>query len=350
MYGLPLQIDLETKAILRASSKANEKLAELKGTVRQLPNPKILLNAVTLREAKESSEIENIVTTYDDLYREMALKSQDGLGAKEVLNYRSALTHGCNLVEKNGFISTNTIVAVHNIIDDTAGGIRQRPGTTIINSKTRETIHTPLQGEDEIREYLKNLEDYINDDTDEVDSLIRMAVIHLQFEMIHPFYDGNGRTGRILNIMYLYLTEKLEQPILYLSKYIIENKDLYYDLLMRSNDSEEVIGEFVEYILKGIEETSIDTMIFIKALLESIENTASLIQDKLPKLYSKELVEALFFEFYTKNEYLRNALDISRNTATKYLQELESIGILRGEQIGKERIYKNIKLFELVSM
>lgn len=347
MYKLPIDIDIETKEILKSAIIANANLAQLRATLNRLPNPRIILNAITLIEAKESSEIENIITTFDDLYKELTLKDTMYPSAKEVLNYRKSIIEGCRLVESSGFISTNMIAQIHHIIEPERGSIRKTLGTVIMNSKTKEIIHTPPQTEKEVRDYLANLEEYINNHEDDIDPLIRMAVIHMQFEMIHPFYDGNGRVGRVLNLMYLFLTKKLEVPILYLSRYIINNKEVYYELLKEAGQSTKAVRKFILFMLDAVNVTSVETMNFVEEILESFDVTTDLIKKKLPKIYSRELVEAIYYEFYTKNEYFAKELNISRNTATTYLKALEKIGILGSEKIGIEVIYKNLRLFEL---
>ena len=347
MYKLPIEsLDLNRIDIFEQLVNATESLGILKGTLNKLPNPNIILNVITLKEAKESSEIENIITTYDELYKEMILKDKSNPNAKEVLNYRSAINLGNRLVQEKNMITTNMINEIHHLIEPNKGDIRRQGGTVIMNTKTGEILHIPPQNYEEIIEYLKNLEEFINLE-DKINPLIKMALIHLQFEMIHPYYDGNGRTGRVLNLMYLKLSDKLDIPILYLSKYIIENRNEYYNLLNRAGKSEENILEFIIYMLKAIEKTSKYTLTLIDNIIEAMENTKKTLKEKLPKIYSKDLLELLFFEFYTKNEYIRNKLDISRQTATTYLKQLEKVGILSSEKIGKEIIYKNISLFKI---
>lgn len=347
VYKLPLNVDIYDIETLKLLSNANNKIGELKGILNQLPNPKILLNAVTLGEAKDSSAIENIVTTYDEIYKEMISETSLSNAAKEVLKYRTAISNSFEELKVKGFISINSLVKIQECIEGSKGGIRRLPGTVIKNTFTDEIVHTPPQSEDEILYYLKNLEDYIN--TNQLyDPLVNMAVIHYQFETIHPFYDGNGRTGRILNVLYLVMSGKIDYPVLYLSKYIIDNKMEYYKLLKECNMSETAITKFVQYILKGVESTSVFTINFINEIIKSMENTTNLMKKQLPKIYTKELVEFLFYEFYTKNEFLRNELNVSRNTATKYLKLLEENGFLISEKVGKEVIYKNVALFNLM--
>ena len=347
MYKLPLNVDIYDVETLKLLSDANNKIGELKGVLNQLPNPKILLNAVTLGEAKDSSAIENIVTTYDEIYKEMISETSVSDSAKEVLRYKTAISNGFEELKTKGFISINSLIDIQECVEASRAGIRKLPGTVIKNTLTGEVVHTPPQSEEEILDYLKNLEDYINTDQT-YDPLVNMAVIHFQFETIHPFYDGNGRTGRILNVLYLVMSGKIDYPVLYLSKYIIDNKAEYYTLLKECNISEAAITKFVQYILRGIESTSVFTINFINEITKSMENTANMMKEKLPKIYSKELVEFLYYEFYTKNEFLRTELDISRNTATKYLKLLEENGFLISEKVGKEVIYKNVALFNLM--
>lgn len=347
MFKLPLSIDLNDVETLKLLSNANNKVGELKGIINQLPNPQILLNAITLGEAKDSSEIENIVTTYDEIYKEMTSESSISANAKEVLRYRKAISLGFEELKRNGFIDIRSLINIQNCIESDKGGIRKLPGTVIKNTRTGEILHTPPQSEAEILDYLSNLEKYINQDN-EYDPLINMGVIHYQFETIYPFYDGNGRTGRILNVLFLVMMNKLSYPVLYLSRYIIQNKDEYYTLLRECNNNEENIRIFVRYMLKGIEATSDFTIRFIDEIIQSMEQTAMLMKERLPKIYSKELVEYLYYEFYTKNEYLRNEFKISRSTANKYLKLLEEQGFVISEKVGKEVIYKNVALFNLM--
>lgn len=348
MYELPMNTNLNTVEVLLQLSKSASKLGELNGILRTLPNPNVLLNAIILGESKSSSEIENIFTTYDDLFKEMTIPSSDS-PAKEVLRYREAINAGTKIVKSKGLITTNDIIDLQRIVEPDRGGIRKLPGTVVKNSFTNEIIYTPPQTELEIRNYLQKLEGYMNQPS-HYDSLIDMAVIHYYFESIHPFYDGNGRVGRILNILFLILKDKLDLPIIYLSKYINENKQEYYRLLKEIQEDESKIEEFVIYILKAVEEMAVFTIEFIERMNESIDEVKAIVKTKLPKIYSFELVEALYYEFYTKNEYLRDRLNISRNTAASYLKQLVSIGVLTKEKVGSEMIYKNTHMYQLVSM
>ena len=218
--------DLKTPRILEALNEASRSLAELKGFANSIPNQHILINAITINEAKDSSEIENIVTTHDSIYKVLTESGFKDESAKEVVDYRSAIWRGYEIIKEKGFISTNVLVELQGMIEHNKAGVRKNPGTKLVNSKTGEVIYIPPQEEKEIRDLLKNLEDYINVNEDEVDPLIKMALIHYQFESIHPFYDGNGRTGRILNVLYLVLNNLLDSPILYLSNYINKNNEI----------------------------------------------------------------------------------------------------------------------------
>ncbi len=348
MIKLPLyNMDFQNEALIKELIRANNRIGELNGIIRLLPNPNVIFNAVTLGEAKESSEIENIVTTYDALFKELILNDKMGT-AKEVVNYRQAILYGCNLIDEMNFISINILNEIHRVVEPSKGDIRKLPGTVIKNTKTGEIIHTPPQNESDIMEYLSNLEAYINNDQDNLDDLVKMALIHYQFEAIHPYYDGNGRTGRILNIMYLMFKKKLNAPILFLSKYINENKIEYYEKLQMAQLDPINIAEFIIYMLKGISWTSDFTIKFIVNFYDSMNGTEELIKAKLPKIYSHDLLTYLYFDLYTKNEHFRNALGISRSTAQTYLKALEAEGFLISEKKGKEVIYKNVALFDLI--
>lgn len=342
---LPPNYNFDTVEILKQLSSSHKALAELKGYSEIVPNKNILINAAMINEAKNSSEIENIVTTHDEIYK--ALSTNRGTAAsKEVINYRRALWMGYELIKQNGFLSTNMIVKIQQIIENSEAGIRTTPGTTLKNERTGEIVYTPPQSHSEIIELLNNLEKYINEEHD-IDDLIKLAIIHYQFESIHPFYDGNGRTGRIINVLYLTLKDLIDSPILYISKYINNNKQEYYKVLqnVRSNNDFESL---VLYKLKAIEETAIATLNLLKQITNLIDETAIEIKKKLPKLYSKELIEVLFYEFYTKIVYIEEKLNVSRRTASTYLIDLEESGFLTSKMEGREKIYLNNKMFELI--
>ena len=348
MHNLPVIFNFDDVSILKALNSANSKLGELNGLIKAMPNPRIILNAVILGEAKESSEIENIVTTFDEIFRELVLK-EDNYAGKEILNYRQAVLYGEEQVKKNGFINTNLIVDIHHIIEPNVGGIRKIPGTVIMNTKTKEIIHNPPQNEAEIRKYLSNLEKYINyPELEETDPLIKMAVIHFQFESIHPFHDGNGRTGRIINVLYLLLVNKLDMPILYLSKYINENRSEYYQTLNAVQKDITNLKEYLLFMIKGVELMSEFTINFINSFILKMNEADEYIRKRCPAIYSKQLVNYLFYDFYTRNEYLCQNLHVTRNTAGKYLNQLADEGILVVEKVGKNKIYKNTYLYDLM--
>lgn len=340
-------VDFNTEKILQQLTLSSRALAELKGYANTIPNMHILINAVTINEAKDSSAIENIVTTHDDIYKVLTESGYKSENAKEVVDYRNAIWTGYELIKKDNFINTNTLVKIQEIIEHNKAGIRKLPGTELKNSKTGEVIYTPPQSEKEIRDYLKNLEDYINSN-DNVDPLIKVCLIHYQFESIHPFYDGNGRTGRILNILYLVLNDLIDSPILYLSKYINETKQEYYKLFNECRN-ENKFENWILYLLRGIEITSKDTIELIKSIQLEMNNYKAEFKEKLPKIYSNELLESLFYEVYTKISYIEKACGVTRLTATSYLNQLEEIGLLESEKIGREKIYKNVRLIKLLA-
>ena len=340
--------DLKTPRILEVLNDASRSLAELKGFANSIPNQHILINAITINEAKDSSAIENIVTTYDSIYKVLTESGYKNESAKEVVNYRSAIWRGYEIIQKKEFISTNVLVELQSMIEPNKTGVRKNPGTKLVNSKTGETIYIPPQNESEIRDLLKNLEDYINNNEDDIDPLIKMSLIHYQFETIHPFYDGNGRTGRILNVLYLVLNGLLDSPILYLSNYVNKNKDKYYKLFteFREKDNYE---DWIIYILKGIEETSKNTIKLIKQIQSEMESYKEEFMTKLPKIYSDELLDSLFYEVYTKIGYIEDRCSVTRQTAATYLNSLVDVGLLEYEKVGRESIYKNVRLINLLS-
>ena len=344
---LPPQKEIESIKILKQLNKSSRALAELKAYSELISNKEILISSLALQEAKASSEIENIITTNDSLYKAMAVEEKAiDPSTKEVLNYKEALWKGVALIKEKEFITTNLIIEIQETLEKNSGGIRKVPGTALKNAATGEVIYTPPTGEALIRELLKNLEDYYNIE-DDIDPLIKLAVAHYQFEAIHPFYDGNGRTGRIINILYLLKEGLLDSPILYLSSYIIKNKNEYYRLIEEVT-SKENWEEWVLYMLKAVEVTSKETLELAKNIKELLDVTIAEVKEKLPKIYKKELIEFIFTETYTKGTHLVNQGFATRKTMTKYLRALEEIGILKSEKIGKETIYINIHLYNLL--
>ena len=345
---LPLAEDIETREVLKRAIPAGRALAELKGMGTTIPNQGILINTIVLQEAQASSEIENIVTTTDVLFEALSTE-RDNIdpATKEVLRYREALWAGFNALAHRP-LTTNLFVEVVQTIKQNRAGIRQTPGTTVKNASTGETIYTPPEGENVIRDKLKNLEDYIHTD-DGVDPLVKMAIIHYQFEAIHPFSDGNGRTGRIINLLFLLQQELLELPVLYLSKSIIDRKNEYYALL-RGVTTEGNWEAWLLYMLEAIETTARMTRNRIIAIRELMDEITTLARDRLPsRVYSKELLELLFHQPYTKAKFLVEAGIAKRQTAAEYLKELERIGILKSHKVGRENLYLNVRLFKLIS-
>ncbi len=343
---LPLTQTIETKKVLKKTIQANRALARLNGVALIIPNQNILINSLALQEAKDSSEIENIITTHDELYRaglDMSLVSHE---AKEVQHYREALLKGFDLVRNNGLLLKRDIVAIQKELEQNDAGVRRQSGTQLKNALTGEVVFTPPQDFETIESLLVNLEKYINEPND-IDPLINMAIIHYQFETIHPFYDGNGRTGRIINILYLVLKELLDIPILYLSRYIIEHKADYYRLLQEVRTKENW-EEWVLYMLDGVEQTALETVELVGKIDRLMSDMRTKIKDKLPKIYSKDLVEILFMHPYTKIDFLVNNLGVTRKTASKYLNSLEDIGIMKNIQIKNSKYFINIELFDML--
>lgn len=349
MKQLPLSVDLETKAILKKTAEARAALAELKGFALTIPNHSILTDTLVLQEAKDSSEIENIITTHDELFKaELDLKGFTSIAAKEVQNYSIALKEGFRLIKEQRVLTINHILSIHRALEENDAGFRKLPGTELKNDRTGETVYVPPQNNDDIKSLMSNLIEYINDDSiQDVDPLIKMAVIHHQFESIHPFYDGNGRTGRIINILYLVLKDLLDFPVLYLSRYIIQNKENYYKLLQKVRE-ENAWEEWILYILQGVIEVSKQSIQLISDIKELMSQFKFYIRDHY-KFYSQDLINNLFKHPYTKIEFLQNDLGVTRQTAAKYLNALaedKSIEIHK-VQIKNENYYINGRLLML---
>jgi len=345
---LPLLIDIESKSVLKSLPSAHAALAELKGIASTIPNQSILINTLALQEAKDSSAIENIITTHDDLYKtELNLDSFKSLNAKEVQNYISALKSGFELISKSGILSNRIILKIQEVLEDNKAGFRKLPGTELKNAATGEVIYTPPQDSKDIIRLMSNLEKFINEpQTWNYDPIVKMAIIHFQFESIHPFYDGNGRTGRIINILYLILEKLQNLPILYLSRYIIQNKSDYYKLLqeVRENNSWE---EWILFMIKAVESTSKETIELIIQIRELMMNYKHKLRENY-KFYSQDLLNNLFKHPYTKIEFVVNDLNVSRITAANYLNKLADDGLLKKERIGTGNYYVNQPLFDLL--
>lgn len=343
---LPPKADLETKEILTKTIRASRALAQLNGAIRNLPNPSLFLDTLHLQEAKASSEIENIITTNDDLYKAVvADKKFDNPATKEVISYKEAIWLGFSRLEKQPFITTNLCVELVQCIKQNTAGIRTTPGTTLSNAQG-EVIYTPPSGEQVIREKMANLEAFINE-YDSIDPLIKMAISHYQFEAIHPFSDGNGRTGRILLLLQLKLEQLLDVPALFLSEYIIEQKDKYYEGL-RSVTENNDWSKFILYMLDMVETTAIKGLERLESIIQLMETTGQEIKEKLPKVYSKDLVEVIFKLPYTKRQ---NLIDIglgTPKTVGNYLIALEEKSFLRSVRVGKEKLYLNPSLMNIL--
>lgn len=343
----PLREKVETIEILRQTNKATAALAELKGIAKTIPNQSMLVNAIILQEAKDSSEIENIITSQDELYKALTItKSRISQEAKEVVNYRQAILQGFDRSRKQGFLRLKDIVSIQEVLVDNTAGIRNTPGTVLKNDKTGEVVYTPPQDKDEILDLLSNFIDHFNGQND-LSPLINLAILHYQFESIHPFYDGNGRTGRILNILYLLLNNLIDVPILYLSSYIIANKSDYYQLLNQTNRTGEW-EEWIIFMLKAVENTSRTTISRITHIKELLDTTILSVQENAPKIYRKELIELLFEQPYSKIDFVVRNLGVERKAASRYLRELEGIGILESQKVGRETLYINKELIEIL--
>lgn len=346
---LPLNTDFETKKVLKALPAAHAALAELKGIATAIPNQHILINTLGLQEAKDSSAIENIITTHDELFKsELHLNAINSLQAKEVQNYIQALKKGFELITKTGLLTNRTILNIQEVLEQNNAGFRKLPGTTLKNATTNEVIYTPPQDFEEINRLMSNLERYINEsDLQDIDPLIKMAIIHFQFESIHPFYDGNGRTGRIINILYL-IQEKLQNlPILYLSSYIIKHKSDYYRLLQKVREENEW-EEWILFMVNGVEKTAVETIELIKNVRDLMLNFKHNLRDNY-KFYSQDLLNNLFKHPYTKIEFLMNDLGVSRLTAANYLNTLANDKVLEKSKLGTGNYYINKDLFELLT-
>lgn len=350
---LPPKVDVETKRVLRKAISAGRALAQLNGTLLNLPNPALFLDTIYLQEAKASSEVENIITTNDDLYKSfVADRKIENAATKEVLSYKAALWLGLEELKSKPFIITNLCIKIVQCIKQNSASIRNTPGTTLSNMQG-EIVYTPPSGEQVIREQLANLEKFINDDSSQVDHgrnmdpLIKMAIMHYQFEAIHPFSDGNGRTGRILLLLYLKLSGLLDTPAIYLSEYIMNNKMAYYRSLRNVTEKGDW-EDYILYMLDMIEETAKSGLRRLNKINLAMEEASTLIKSNLPKVYSKDLIEILFRLPYTKRQHLIDENIGNLKTVGNYLMALERIGFLKAEKVGKEKLYLNPKLIQIL--
>jgi len=351
---LPLPYDLETKEVLKQVNRATRKLAELKGVAQTIPNERILISSLTLQEAKDSSAVENIVTTQDDLYRAGLDINYQFINAatKEVLFYREAINQGFRMVRNKSILTLNDIKHVQEILEQNSAGFRTTPGTQLKRESDGAVIYTPPQDGLEIVRYMANLEQFINDNQlSQLDPLIKMAIIHHQFESIHPFYDGNGRTGRIINILYLVISGLLDLPILYLSRYITHHKGEYYRLIQairdKSTDNAAEWEAWILFMLKGVETTADDTISLVKSIGQLMAEYKNIIRPDFGSKYNHELLNGLFYHPYTKIDHVVANMQVSRQTASKYLDRIVSLGLLQKEKMGKENYYINTRLMNL---
>jgi Fic family protein len=345
---LPPSAQLETVETLKRSIAATSALTELRGVGGLIPNQAVLLRSIVLQEAKLSSEIDNIVTTNDELYRAFNdIHEKTDPNTKEVLRYEESLWHGFNQLKNGRPMSTSLFVDLVAVITETDIGIRKMSGTQIVNDKTGEVIYTPPQGEQLVRELLDNLSEQIYFE-DNIDPLIKLATLHYQFEAIHPFSDGNGRTGRVINILFLIERKLLEVPVLYLSRFIIQNKAKYYSSLQAVTE-EGKWQQWILFILQAIEETAIETKKLILAIKEALDDTLEKARTGMKRGYSKELIELIFHQPYTRIQSVIDAGLAGRQTASGYLKELEQLGILRSVKKGRDVLYVNQKLMDLLA-
>ena len=346
---IPDEEKLESLQVLKQCNAASRALAELKGAAQSIPNENILISTITLQEAKDSSEVENIVTTHDELYKASLFGDYiNNPAAKEVRDYSFALRAGFDKVRKDRIIRLSDILDIQEKLEKNRAGLRKLPGTELKNQRTGEIVYTPPQEAAEVERLMENLIHYMNtDELSALDPLVKMAVIHHQFESIHPFYDGNGRTGRIINILYLVAQGLLDLPILYLSRYIIENKSKYYETLQGVRDTGDW-ESWLEFMLTGVATTSnqsIELIAKIKTLMMSYKHR---MRSELPKIYSQDLLNNLFKHPYTKIDYVMNDLQVSRITASKYLDQLVAKEFLVKEKLGVHNYYINVPLFSLL--
>lgn len=339
---------LNSLEVWRAVSEAHRHLAELKGLCEALPNPGILIETLAIQEAKDSSEIENIITTHDELYAARdADEARISAAAKEVQNYVAALRAGYDAVRESGLIRLETILAVQAELESNRAGLRQVPGTVLRNEATGEVVYEPPQNGVEVADLMGNLIDFVHAD-DGLDPLLRMAIVHHQFESIHPFYDGNGRTGRILNVLMLIRDDLLTLPVLYLSRYITTHKEGYYRLLQETRERN-CWDEWCLYLLRGIALTARSEIVLIRELRDLMQRTKRTMREKLPSIYRQELLNNLFRFPYTKIAFVERELGVSRPTATKYLDQLAETGLVRKVKIGRSNFFINEPLYALLT-
>lgn len=344
LSSFPPDRPLESEAVLRALVLAHRYLAELKGVAHTMPNEGLLVSTLSLQEAQSSSEIENIITTQDALYKYQIQPESADPVSKEVAHYVDSLNIGFLRVRREGALTLNTILALQAKLEGNDAGFRTIPGTVLKNDITKEVVYEPPTPE-KIPELMSSLEAFVHSDS-ELDPLVRMALIHHQFESIHPFYDGNGRSGRIVNILYLVKEGLLDTPILYLSRYISQTKSEYYNALqlVRDNDDWE---QWILYILRGVALTARHTMQLVERIRDLLQQYKQKIRNDY-KFYSQDLINNIFRHPYTKVAFLEKDIGVSRATASRYLNRLAVDGILKKHKLGNENYYINHALVNLL--
>ena len=352
-YSIPDLFSLsgiETNKVLKACNSAHQALGELKGFVNTMPNQGILLGTLPLQEAKDSSEIENIITTQDDMYSSNYKTQQfTSISAKEVHQYAHAINYGFQKIQEHQLITLSTIKEIQQILVNNDAGFRNQTGTKLINQSTGRSVYTPPQNSDDILKYMSALERFINDSDDiDLNPLVKMAIIHHQFESIHPFYDGNGRTGRIVDILYLIQQGLLDTPILYLSRYINQNNGEYYKCIQNVRETQNW-EDWLIFMIKGIEQTSKHTIMLVTEIKNLMTRHKQIIKTKAPKLYSHELLNNLYKYPYTKVEFVAEDCGVSPSTALRKLSDLIELNIVKQIKYGRESFYVNTELFNILS-
>jgi len=344
LFAFPPPESLETPRVLRALIDAHRHLAELKGMARSIPNSRLLISTLSLQEAQSSSEIENIITTQDALYRYRIQPESADPVSKEVAWYAQGLDAGFEAVRAKGLLTLNTILEVQAVLEGNDAGLRRTPGTVLVNEQTGATVYTPPPPQ-QVPDLMSDLERYMHEQSD-VDALVRMAVIHHRFETIHPFYDGNGRTGRIVNILFLGKEGLLDLPILYLSRYISQTKQRYYQELQSVRESGDW-EPWLLYMIQGVSETARHTCTLVESIGRLLQSHKHYIREHY-RFYSQDLINNIFHHPYTKVAFVQSDLGVSRATATRYLDALAESGILEKHRLGRESYYVNRELVDLL--
>lgn len=341
----PPSVDLETKPILRKLAEAHRHLAELKGAAATIPNESILINTLGLQEARASSEIENIVTTRDDLFKAQIGDKNVDTAAKEVARYASALQEGYRLLKEKHFLTVPVILEIQKVLENNRAGFRKVPGTALINELTGQEVYRPPQDPDVIKKRMADLVSFMNDsETSDLDPLVKLALLHHEFESIHPFYDGNGRTGRILNVLFLVQQDLLTLPVLYQSRHIVATKAEYYRLLQAVRHNPAEWEAWILYMLESIAETSRQTLTIVRAIRDLMQTTKQRLRKEFPQIYSQDLLNNLYRHPYTKIALVMRDLSVSRPTATAYLDKLAAAGYLQKQKFGRVNYYINMDL------